>query len=140
MIIIFLIVFVIIFLIVQVLYWITSYFNSIYLSMRLTWGDKHDYFFKLTERLLSKRDVVVSFGGNIITIADNNGVTYFIDVDLIDAKFNMKMKSMFVECFIFGEDLNESDNTKFNRLIDLCKIKENQRKFLNNFEIESYKK
>jgi hypothetical protein len=52
----------------------------------------------------------------------------------------MRINSTFLNCFIFGEDLIDTDIKKFDRLVELCKIKENTRKFLNEFEIESYKK
>jgi hypothetical protein len=67
-------------------------------------------------------------------------MTYFVDVDLTKDKFNMRINSTFLNCFIFGEDLIDTDIKKFDRLVELCKIKENTRKFLNEFEIESYKK
>jgi hypothetical protein len=140
----FLITYLIVFLGIHLCYGTFRYFRSIYISIRLTWKDNHDYFFKLMEDLLSKKGAITSFKGSfgdyLITISDGSGMTYFVDVDLTKDKFNMRINSTFLNCFIFGEDLIDTDIKKFDRLVELCKIKENTRKFLNEFEIESYKK
>jgi hypothetical protein len=139
-----LILFVITFSTIHLYYGVFGYFKSFYISIRLTWKDNHDYFFSLMEKLMFKKGAIVSFKGSfgeyLITIADGDGITYFVDIDLTKSKFNMKMNSKFIGCFIFGEDLIDTDIKKFDRLVELGQIKENSRKFLNEFEIESYKK
>jgi hypothetical protein len=94
-------------------------------------------------RLLSKKNAIISIKGiageYLITIADDDGRTYFIDIVLTKSKFNMRMNSKYLSCFIFGKDLIQSDIDKFNRLVELCQIRENTRKFLNEFDVENYK-
>jgi hypothetical protein len=134
---------VIAFLTIQLYYGVLGYLKSIYISIRLTWKDNHDYFFSLMEKLMFKKGAIVSFKGSfgeyLITIADGDGITYFVDINLTKSKFNMRMNSKFVSCFIFGEDLIYTDIKKFNRLVELGEIKESTRKFLNDLEIEILK-
>jgi hypothetical protein len=140
----FLITYLIVFLGIHLCYGTFRYFRSIYISIRLTWKDNHDYFFNLMEKLMFKKGAIVSFKGSfgeyLITIADGDGITYFVDIDLTKSKFNMKMNSKFIGCFIFGEDLIDTDIKKFDRLVELGEIKEATRKYLNSLEIENYKK
>lgn len=140
----FITVFTISFFIVHSYYGVKYHLKSIYILIRLTWGDKHDYFFKLINNILHRKDITVSHivdsNSHLITIAGNDGITYFIDVNLIEDSFVLRFKSTFCDGFIFGEELNHDDSDKLNKLIQLAVIKNNQRNFLDNFEIETYKK
>lgn len=118
---------------------LTRYFIKI---IKLLINDKHDYFFRMVKELIFDRDnsigMVGSLGEYIVFITDSHGGSYIIDINLPNKKFNMRMVTFGVKSFIFGEELNDNDINKFNGLIERLAIKEKQREFLNDFEIETY--
>lgn len=128
---------------VHFIYGMMRALKTLYIVLRLTLNEKHDYFFKLMYKLYSDKNSIISINGDsgvyFIVIVDDSGRTYLIDVDLIKNKFIMTMKSIYADCIIYGDDLNDNDINKFNKLIDFFKFKENGRKFLNEFRIEKYK-
>lgn len=117
------------------MYGLLVWLKTLYIIIRLLSGNENKYFFRLMDKLIVDSENVIAFNGSdnefIVTIIDDHGRTYLLDIDLNRERFYLTMKTNLTDTYIFGEDLSVNENEKLRSLIEIFKVKEEQRKYFN---------